>query len=80
MVAQLEGCCRGGQQGKRLVIGGYWNPMTDVIMTVRSVRRQASSRFSLKVPRETGTDGYEICRIGVSLVNYGGDIDVLLGC
>jgi len=54
--------------------------MTDVIMTVRSVRRQASSRFSLKVPRETGTDGYEICRIGVSLVNYGGDIDVLLGC
>jgi hypothetical protein len=60
--------------------GDVRDRMTDVNITARSERRQASSRFSLKAPRETGTDGFEICRIGVFLVNYGGDIDVLLGC
>jgi len=79
MVAQPEGRCRGGQQGKRPGIGGTGR-IVNGMTTVRSERRRASSRSFLKAQREIGTDGYEICRTGVSLVNCGGDIDVLLGC
>ena len=87
---QIPICSRSGDVVEQIMKPQWWvscKPMAEEALKVRDKRWQvsdssepmpASSRFNPRSLLETGLDGWRICRIGVSRVNYGGVTDVLL--
>ena len=87
---QIPICSRSGDVVEQIMKPQWWvscKPMaaealkvcpTNGVRADDSERTLASSRFSPRFRLETGPDGWRTCRIGVSHVNCGGVIDVLL--